>query len=69
MPAVQLAVGAGAAALVGVVGMLDLDHIGAQYGELIGSKRAGQHMGDVDDANSLEGSGHELAPTAGWVRR
>ena len=51
-------VGAGAAALVGVVGMLDLDHVGAQHGQLIGGERPRQHMGDVDDADALERSRH-----------
>ena len=52
--AVEFLVGAGAAALVGIVGMLDLDDVGAQHRQLIGRERPGQHMGDVDDANSLE---------------
>jgi hypothetical protein len=56
--AVQRAVGAAVTALVGIVRMLDLNHIGAEDGKLIGRKRAGQHMGDVDDANTLERSGH-----------
>ena len=37
--AVERLVGTGAAALVGLVGVLHLDHIGAQHGELIGGKR------------------------------
>jgi hypothetical protein len=36
--------------------MLDLDDIGAQNGELICGKRAGQDMRDVDYADSLERS-------------
>ncbi len=58
MPMVQRAVGAAIAALVGLVGMLDLDHVGAEDGELIRRERASQHMGDVNDANALERSGH-----------
>ena len=56
--AVQRPIAAGAAGLVGVVRILDFDHIGAKDGELIGGERSGQHMGDVDDANALERSGH-----------
>ena len=58
MLAVQGTVGAAITALVGIVGMLDFDHIGAEHGELISRERAGQYMGDVDDANALERSGH-----------
>jgi hypothetical protein len=36
--------------------MLDLDDVGAQDGELISGERAGQNMGDVDYADSLERS-------------
>src|SRR5260370_23119947 len=58
MLAVERAIGAAVAALVRLVRVLDLDHLGAEHGELIGRERAGQHMGDVDDANAREGSGH-----------
>ncbi len=58
MAAVERAVGAAVAALVGLVRVLDLDHIGAEHGKLIGGKGARQHMRDVDDADAFEGSGH-----------
>ena len=51
---VQRAVGAAVAALVGLFRVFDLDHVGAEYGKLIGCERPRQHMGDVDDANPLE---------------
>ena len=53
---VERLVGAAAAALVGIVGMLDLDHVGAQHRELIGRERPRQHMGGVDHPDSLERS-------------
>ena len=53
---VERLVGAAAAALVGIVGMLDLDHVGAQHRELIGRERPRQHMGGVDDPDTLERS-------------
>jgi hypothetical protein len=56
--AVEGAVAAAAAGLIGLQGMLDLDHLGAEQAELIGGERAGQHMGEIDDADALEGSGH-----------
>src|SRR5581483_9924905 len=56
--AVELAVGAAAAALVRVVRMLDLDHVGAQHGKLISGERTRQHMRHVDDANAFKGAGH-----------
>ena len=45
-----------ATALIGLVGMLDLDHVGAKDGELIGRERSGQNVGDVDHPDSLERS-------------
>ena len=46
------------AALIGVVRVLDLDHVGAEHRQLISREGAGQHMGDVDDSDALKGSGH-----------
>ena len=60
--AVERLVGAGAAALVGIVGMLDLDHVGAQHGELIGRERPRQHVGHVDHPDALERSRHCASP-------
>src|SRR5205814_5413407 len=57
--AVERPVGAALAALVGFIGVLDLDDVGAQHRQLIGGEWAGQHMGDVDDADALKGSGHD----------
>jgi hypothetical protein len=52
--AVEFLIGACAAALVGIVWMLDLDHVGAQHGQLIGGERPGKHMGDVDHPDPFE---------------
>src|SRR4051812_20013380 len=70
---VERPVGAPLTALVGLVRMLDLDDIGAEHRQLVGGKRPRQHMGDIDDANALEGSGHDWAPSRfgdrvlGWL--
>ena len=48
MAAIERFVGPVGAALIGLVGMFHLDHIGAEHGQLIGRKRARQNMGDVD---------------------
>ncbi len=45
---VERLVGARAAALVGVVRVLDLDHVGAEHAELIGRERPRQNVGRVD---------------------
>src|ERR1039458_8829781 len=34
------------------------DHVGAQYGQLIGRERSRQHVGDVDHPNPFERSRH-----------
>ncbi len=36
------------------VGGFDLDHIGAQVAQLLGAQGAGDHGGDIDDADALE---------------
>ena len=51
---VQVVIGAGVSALVGLGGVFDLDHIGAEQAKLIGGERAGENVGDVEDANALE---------------
>ena len=60
---VQCVIGATAAALVGIVRVLDLDDVGALQRKLVGGKRPGQHMRDVDDADALERTPHGRAPT------
>ena len=60
---VQFLVGAGRAALVRIVRIVDLDDVGAEHGELIGGERPGQHMRHVDDANSFERT-HRALPFA-----
>src|SRR5206468_8473358 len=48
---------------------LDLDHRGALVGEHHGAERAGQHLGEIDDAQPFEcaaARGHLLAQ---WLRR
>ncbi len=58
--AVERLVGAVAAALIGLVGMLDFDHVGAEHGQLIGGKRPRQNVRDVDDSDSFKRS-HDRA--------
>ena len=53
---VERLVGARAAALVGVVRVLDLDHVGAEHAELIGRERPRQNVGRVDHPDTLERS-------------
>jgi len=50
------------AALVGLVGMLDLDHVGAQHRQLVGREWPRQHMRDVDHPDALERSRHCASP-------
>src|SRR5262247_4344141 len=42
--------------------MLDLDHVGAQHGQLIGRERPGQNVGDVDHPDAFERSHRDLLP-------
>ena len=64
---VERLVGAVAAALIGLIGMLDLDHVGAQYSQLVGGKRAGQNVRDVDDSDPFERS-HQRGLLGGLLR-
>jgi hypothetical protein len=56
--AVERLVGPIGAALIGLVGVLDLDHVSPQHGQLISRKRPRQNMRDVDHAYAFEGSRH-----------
>src|SRR3989442_917277 len=51
---------------------LDLDHVGAQVGEVLGRPRAGEDAGEIEDAEVLEGAWHASLPsqhaTRGWGR-
>ena len=58
----SVVVAAGIAALVRIVRMLDLDHIGTHQPELIRRERPRQHMRDVDDADALEWTRHDRFP-------
>src|SRR5436189_2468862 len=60
--AVERLIGAGAAALVWLAGMLDLDYVGTEHGQLISRKRPSQHVGDVDHPDALERSLHRVLP-------
>ena len=60
---VQFLVGAGRAALIRVVRIINLDDIGTEHGELIGGERPRQHVRHVDHANSLERT-HRALPFA-----
>ena len=53
---VERLVGARAAALVGVVRVFNLDHVGAEHAELIGRERPRQNVGRVDHPDTLERS-------------
>src|SRR3974377_456379 len=61
--AIEILIAADAAALIGIVRMLDLDDIGAKDGELIGGERTSQNVGDVDHPDSLERSHRRVLPT------
>jgi len=37
---------------------LDLDHLGAEVGEVLGGPGTGQHAGEIEDADPVEDSGH-----------
>src|SRR4029077_20795961 len=69
VPSVERAVGAALAALVGLIRMLDLDHVGAEHGQLIGGERTGQHMGYVDDADAFKRPRHAAYSLLGTNRR
>ena len=64
---VQHVVAAGIAALIRVVRMLDLDHVGAHQPKLIGRERPGQHVRDVDDADAFERTRHARLPWVLWI--
>jgi hypothetical protein len=49
---VEPRVGAQLAREVAVLGHLDLDHLGAQQGELIGAQRPRQNVGEVQHADA-----------------
>ena len=67
MPAlVQRVVRSRLAALVGLVGVVHLDDVGAEDGELVGGERAGQHVGAVEDLDAFERT-HEWPPFGVWV--
>ncbi len=51
---IQFLVGARRAALVRIVRIVDLDHVGAEHRQLIGRERPRQHVRHVDDADTLE---------------
>src|SRR5262249_26107233 len=61
--AIERLVGAGAAALVGVIRMFDLDHVGAKHRKLIGRERPREHVRDIDHPDSFERS-HRASPWA-----
>ncbi len=39
-------------------GRLDLDHVGSEVGEHHRAERASHHLGDVENAETNQGSGH-----------
>jgi hypothetical protein len=59
--AVECLVGPVAAAPIGLVGMLDLDHVRPQHGQLVGRKRPRQNMRDVDHTYAFKGSRHRAS--------
>ena len=58
MTPAQRAIGAGEPTLIGVVRVLDLDHVGAEQRQLIGGKWAGQHVRRIDHADSFKRTLH-----------
>ena len=48
---------AGVAGQVAAVQRLDLHHLGAEVGELLGAERAGQRLGEVQHLQALRGRG------------
>src|SRR5690606_22967738 len=55
-PPVELGIGAQLAGQVARAARLDLDDFRPQVGELVAGERAGQHIGQVQDAHTLQGS-------------
>jgi hypothetical protein len=51
---VQRVVGPRLPALVGLVGVVHLDDVGAEDGQLVGGERPGQHVGAVEDPDAFE---------------
>src|SRR5205807_1557611 len=43
------------------VGRLDLDDVGAEVGEQHGAERAGQRLGQIDDADTVQWTGRSVA--------
>jgi hypothetical protein len=67
--AVEGLVGAGAAALIGLAGVLDLDHVGTEHGQLIGGKWTRQHVRGVDHPDAFERPLHRVLRDALGARR
>jgi hypothetical protein len=56
--AIEPVVGTTIARLIGLIGMLHFDDVGAQHGQLVCREWASQHMRGVDDPDALERSRH-----------
>ena len=56
---VELRVGAELARQVARSRGLDLDHLGPEHGQLIAAERAGEHVGEVEDPDTLEKLRHD----------
>ncbi len=65
--AAELAIAAAAAALVGIAGILNLDDVGAEQSELIGSEGTSQNVGRVDDPYPFERARHVPPPSGRLV--
>src|SRR5665213_2567536 len=63
---IGLVEGTGVARQVAAVQALDLDHLGAQVGEVLGAEGPGQRLGEVQDLQAGQGPGHRSAQ---WLAR
>ena len=59
MAPAERAIGAGQSTLIRIIWMLDLDHIGAEQGQLIGRERACQHVRRIDHPNAFKRTLHQ----------
>ena len=46
---------------VASAGRFHLDHVRTQQGQLMRGERAGEHVGQIDDAHAFQGSAHDVS--------
>jgi hypothetical protein len=54
------------AALIGFVGVVHLDDVGAEHGELVCGERPGEHVGAIEDLDPFEWA-HAVPPLERWA--